>query len=56
MKKKQMLHQLGDLKMPPPVNDNIKRIIQDIKEFKRKDQMELLQQVIEVGRKETEQS
>ena len=48
-KKKQILCQLGDLKMSPPVDDKIRKIIQDIKVFMRKDQVELLHQVSRLG-------
>ena len=48
LKKKQLLHQLGDLKMSPPVDDRIRRVISDVKEFMRKDQVEIMHQVKEV--------
>jgi len=45
LKKKQLLHQLGDLKMSPPVDDRIRRVISDVKDFMGKDQVEILHQV-----------
>jgi len=47
-KKKQLLHQLGDLKMSPPVDDRNRRLISDVKEFMKKDQLEILHLVREV--------
>ena len=48
-KKKQILCQLGDIKMSPPVDEKIRKIIQDIKVFMRNDQVELLHQVLRLG-------
>ena len=45
LKKKHILHQLGDLKMSPPVDDRNRKLIKDVKEFMRKDQVEILHQV-----------
>ena len=45
LKKKHILHQLGDLKMSPPVDDRNRKVIKDIKEFMRKEQVEILHQV-----------
>ena len=42
MKKKQILHQLGDLKMSPPVDDRIRKVVKDVKEFMGKEQVEIL--------------
>ena len=44
-KKKQILHQLGDLKMPPPVDDKNRKVIKDVKEFMGKEQVEILHQL-----------
>ena len=46
LKKKQLLHQLGDLKMSPPVDDRNRKVISGVKEFMGKDQVEILHQVI----------
>jgi hypothetical protein len=46
LKKKQLLHQLGDLKMSPPVDDRNRRVITDVKELMGKDQVEILYQVL----------
>ena len=48
-KKKQILCQLGNLKMSPQKDDKIRKIIQDIKVFMRNDQVELLHQVLRLG-------
>ena len=48
IKKKQLLHLLGDLKMSTPVDDTIRRVISDVKEFMGKDQVEILRQVKEM--------
>ena len=48
MKKKQLLHQLGDLKLSPAVDDKVRKQIKDIKEFLGKDQVEILHQVKEL--------
>ena len=48
IKKKQLLHLLGDLKMSTPVDDTIRRVISDVKEFMGKDQVEILHQVKEM--------
>ena len=48
-KKKQIICQLGDLKMSPPVDYKIRKIIQDIKVFIRNDKVELLPQVMRLG-------
>jgi len=45
LKKKQLLHQLGDLKMSPPVDDRNRRVISGVKEFMGKEQVEILHQV-----------
>jgi hypothetical protein len=44
-KKKQILHQLGDLKIPPPVDDKNRKVIKDVKEFMGKEQVEILHQL-----------
>jgi len=44
-KKKQILHQLGDLKMSPPVDDRNRKVIKDVKEFMGKEQVEILHQL-----------
>ena len=46
LKKKQLLHQLGDLKMSPPVDDRNRRVIIDVKEFLGKNQVEILHKVL----------
>ena len=46
MKKKHLLHQLGDLKMSPPVDDRNRKVINDVKEFMKKDQVDILNQVL----------
>ena len=48
MKKKQLLHQLGDLKLSPAVDDKVRKQIKDIKEFLGKEQVEILHQVKEL--------
>ena len=47
-KKKQLLHQLGDLKMSPAQDDKIRKQIKEIKEFMGKEQVELLHQIKEL--------
>ena len=47
-KKKQLLHQLGDLKMSPAVDDRIRKQIKDVREFMGKEQVELLHQIKEL--------
>ena len=42
MKKKQLLHQLGDLKLSPAVDDKVRKQIKDIKEFLGKEQVEIV--------------
>ena len=46
LKKKQLLHQLGDLKMSPPVDDRNRKVISGVKEFMGKEQVEILHQVL----------
>ena len=48
LKKKQLLHQLGDLKMSPPVDDRNRKVISGVKEFMGKEQVEILHQVLVV--------
>jgi len=48
MKKKQLLHQLGDLKMSPAVDDRIRKQIKDVREFMGKDQVDLLHKIKEL--------
>ena len=48
MKKKQLLHQLGDLKLSPAVDDKVRKQIKDIKEFLGKEQVEILHHVKEL--------
>jgi len=48
VKKKQLLHQLGDLKMSPAVDDRIRKQIKDVREFMGKDQVDLLHQIKEL--------
>ena len=48
LKKKQILHQLGDLKMSPPVDDRNRKVIKDVKEFMGKDQVEILHQLKDI--------
>ena len=48
MKKKQLLHQLGDLKLSPAVDDKVRKQIKDIKEFLGKEQVEIIHQVKEL--------
>jgi len=52
MKKKQILHQLGDLKMSPPVDDRIRKVVKDVKEFMGKEQVEILHLLKDVKDKE----
>jgi len=52
MKKKQILHQLGDLKMSPPVDDRNRKVIKDVKEFMGKEQVEILHQLKDVKDKD----
>merc|ERR1711915_390447 len=47
-KKKQLLHQLGDLKMSPPVDDKVRKTIRDVKEFMMKEQVDVVHQVKEL--------
>ena len=44
-KKKQLLHQLGDLKLSPAVDDRLRKLIRDVKEFLNKTQVDILHQV-----------
>ena len=48
IKKKKLLHLLRDLKMSTPMDDTIRRVISDVKEFTGKDQVETLHQVKEM--------
>merc|ERR1711915_530464 len=48
MKKKQLLHQLGDLKMSPPVDDRNRKTIKDLKGFMVKEQVDVLHQLKEL--------
>ena len=48
MKKKQLLHQLGDLKLSPASDDKVRKQIRDIKEFLGKEQVEILHHVKEL--------
>ena len=47
-KKKQILHQLGDLKMSPPVDDRNRKVIKDVKEFMGKEQVDILHQLKDI--------
>ena len=44
-KKKQLLHQLGDLKMSPPVDDRTRKTIKEVKEFMFKEQIDIVHQL-----------
>ena len=46
LKKKHLLHQLGDLRMSPPVDDRNRKVIKDVKDFMMKEQVEILHQVL----------
>ena len=48
LKKKQLIHQLGDLKLPPAVDDRIRKQLKEVKEFMGKEQVELLHHVKEL--------
>ena len=52
-KKKQLLHQLGDLKMSPPVDDRNRKVVKDLKEFRLKEQVNILHQVMDIVRSES---
>ena len=48
VKKKQILHQLGDLKLSPAVDDRIRKQVKEVKEFMGKEQVDLLHQIKEI--------
>ena len=48
VKKKQLLHQLGDLKLSPAVDDRIRKQVKEVREFMGKEQVELLHQIKEI--------
>ena len=48
VKKKQVLHQLGDLKLSPAVDDRIRKQVKEVKEFMGKEQVDLLHQIKEI--------
>ena len=48
MKKKQLLHQLGDLKLSPAVDDKVRKQIKDVKMFLGQEQVEILHHVKEL--------
>ena len=44
----QILHQLGDLKLSPAVDDRIRKQVKEVKEFMAKEQVDLLHQIKEI--------
>ena len=43
-----ILHQLGDLKLSPAVDDRIRKQVKEVKEFMAKEQVDLLHQIKEI--------
>jgi len=51
-KKKQLLHLMGDLRLAPPVDDKVRKVVRDVRPFLTRQQVEILEQVTRVSEEE----
>jgi len=51
-KKKQLLHLMGDLRLAPPVDDKVRKVVRDVRPFLTRQQVEILEQVTRVNEEE----
>jgi len=51
-KKKHLLHVMGDLRLAPPVDDKVRKVVREVRPFLTRQQVEILEQVTRVNEEE----